>query len=229
MRRRFCYFTPDEYYEALLARLVREDTLWLDVGCGCELLPKNDRLATVLAGKCKLLVGVDPDAAVKRNPFTHSYFHGAIEDFDPPQRFNLITLRMVAEHITNPEAVVKALKNLLEPSGIVVVYTVNRWAIVPIATTLLPFRLHHPIKKILWGTIEEETFPTHYRMNTRQHLTKSFGRVELKEVYFTYLDDCRSFARFKWLHFAELSLWCALKRFGFNYLDNCLLGVYGND
>ena len=226
-RRRFRYFTPDDYYEALLKKIVNEATIWLDVGCGSEIMPNNPRLAKLLATKCKLLVGVDPDPAVRQNPYAHSYFHGPLESYDTSERFNLITLRMVAEHVDEPQVFARKLSNLLIPSGVLVVYTVNKMAVVPILTALLPFTLHHPIKKFLWGTSERETFPTYFRMNTRADLAMLFRDSWLHELDFWYLDDCRSFARFKWLHYAELALWSGLRHVGCKYLDNCLLGIYG--
>src|SRR5262249_18400023 len=61
------YFSPDTGYEALVAKLVQEQTAWLDVGCGRNVFPSNARLAEVLAKRCKLLVGVDPDQTVEEN------------------------------------------------------------------------------------------------------------------------------------------------------------------
>lgn len=43
------YFTPDEYYEALIAKLVREGTAWIELGCGRHILPYNQPLARMLA------------------------------------------------------------------------------------------------------------------------------------------------------------------------------------
>ena len=54
LQARFGYHTPDEWYEAALASLVTEDTDWLDVGCGWRLLPQNQRLAQLLAARCRL-------------------------------------------------------------------------------------------------------------------------------------------------------------------------------
>src|SRR2546430_8828263 len=60
MRFRFNYFSPDDYYETIVAKLVYEGCLWLDVGCGRNIFPSNRSLARLLADRCGLLVGVDP-------------------------------------------------------------------------------------------------------------------------------------------------------------------------
>jgi hypothetical protein len=81
MRMRFGYFTPDEYYEALLSKLIKDDTVWLDVGCGRNIFPNNYPLAHTLANRCKLLVGVDPDRTMEENTLVGEKFRGTIEDF----------------------------------------------------------------------------------------------------------------------------------------------------
>jgi hypothetical protein len=220
------YFTPDLYYEALVASLVTGDTVWLDVGCGRHLFPENPRLATRLSGRCRCLVGVDPDDTLDENPFVHERAKRPIEAYGGGRTFSLVTLRMVAEHITDPEKTVRVLARLTGSGGKVVVFTVSRWAPVTLFSRLTPFALHHPIKRVLWGTEEKDTFPVVYRMNTRKRLRELFGAAGFREGFFAYLDDCRTFARFRWLHATELSCRRVLRGVGLNYPEHCLLGVY---
>jgi 2-polyprenyl-3-methyl-5-hydroxy-6-metoxy-1,4-benzoquinol methylase len=220
------YFTPDDHYEALVNRLVTPGTRWLDVGCGRDLFPSNPELARQLSRRCAELVGVDPDANVEENPFLHRAVRAPIERFTDAVGFDLITLRMVAEHISQPEAAVAHLARLCRPGGAVVIYTVNAWSPLPLASWIIPFGLHHPVKKLLWGTEERDTFPVVYRMNTRRRLARLFAAAGLNEVLFHYLADCRTFARFRWLHRLELGLWRCCVWGGLRYPELCLLGVY---
>jgi len=71
LRFKFGYCTPDDIYEAFIERLVNPSTTWLDVGCGRNIFPSNAALARTLADRCKLLVGVDPDATIEENRFVH--------------------------------------------------------------------------------------------------------------------------------------------------------------
>ena len=71
MRMRAGYFNPDDHYEALVAGLVRPQTVWLDVGCGRDIFPSNRALARLLADRCRRLVGFDPDVTIEENPFIH--------------------------------------------------------------------------------------------------------------------------------------------------------------
>jgi SAM-dependent methyltransferase len=224
---RFGYFTPDDHYEALLDRLVARDTAWLDVGCGRDVFPENRPLARELSARCALLVGADPDATLEENPFVHRKFRGPVEEFGGPEGFTLVTLRMVAEHVTDPARVVAALARLTAPGGRVVVYTVNRWSPLPLLTAAVPFRLHHAVKSRLWGTQERDTFPVAYRMNTRRRLARWFEGAGFRERAFARLDDCRTLARWKWPHAAELLARRLLRAAGnLHYPEHCLLGVY---
>jgi 2-polyprenyl-3-methyl-5-hydroxy-6-metoxy-1,4-benzoquinol methylase len=226
MRFRFNYFTPDDYYEAAIAKLVARDCSWLDVGCGRHVFPSNARLARTLADRCSLLVGVDPDETVNENAFVHQRVNSYVEDYRSDHAFDLVTLRMCAEHVAEPDRTVAAFSRLTKPGGKVIIYTINRWSPVPIMTWLVPFGLHQPIKRVLWKTEEQDTFPVSYLMNTRKDLSRVFRRNGFREFHFAYLDDCRTTSRF-WLgQLFELSSWKLLKILGLKYPENCLLGIY---
>jgi 2-polyprenyl-3-methyl-5-hydroxy-6-metoxy-1,4-benzoquinol methylase len=226
MRFRYGYYTPDEYYEAVVANLVKDGCSWIDVGGGRNIFPFNQPLAQTLAKRSALVVGVDPDDTVNENQLVHQRIACMIEDYVSEQKFDLATLRMVAEHIQRPEAAVASLARLVKPGGKVVVYTINQWSPVSIASWIMPFSLHHPIKRLLWNTEEKDTFPVTYKMNSRKRLAELFQRYGFRERYFTYLDDCRTFHSFQVLNTLELSLWRWFTAMGVNYPENCLLGVY---
>jgi SAM-dependent methyltransferase len=220
------HFNPDDHYEALVERLVERGCSWLDVGCGRNLFPSNERLARMLADRCGLLVGVDPDPTLLENPFVHLKVRVGLEDFEPETSFDLVTMRMVAEHVKDPERLAKTLSRCAAAGGRVVVYTVNRFSPVPIITSAVPFSLHHPAKRILWGTESKDTFPTYFRMNTRRRLRKIFESAGFHEDFFAYLDDCRTTGAFRLLQWLELAAWRTLRILGLHYPENCLLGVY---
>jgi 2-polyprenyl-3-methyl-5-hydroxy-6-metoxy-1,4-benzoquinol methylase len=121
LRKRFNYCTPDDIYEAMLLKLVAPGTRWLDVGGGRDLFPSNEALARLLSRRAAPLVGVDPSSNILDNPFVHVRVQSPIEDFHSDQTFDLITLRMVAEHIANPAAVVQSLERLAGPAGLIVI------------------------------------------------------------------------------------------------------------
>ena len=225
-RLRYGYFTPDDYYEATVDRLLRPGDRWLDVGGGRDVFPSNHALSRELADRAGRLVAVDPSPNVHENPFAHERTEAFIEDYAGEGGFDLLTLRMVAEHIADPDRAAATLARLAAPGGRVIVYTINVWSPVSLAAWAIPFGLHHPIKKVLWRTEEKDTFPVTYRMNTRRALARVMGRHGFREVAFTYLDDCRTFARFRGLNHVELVARSGAAAVGLSYPENCLLGVY---
>jgi 2-polyprenyl-3-methyl-5-hydroxy-6-metoxy-1,4-benzoquinol methylase len=228
LRLRFGYFNPDDIYEAYVSALVNEKTQWLDVGCGRDIFPSNRQTAKRLSERCRLLVGLDPSENINENTFVHHRVRSTIENFNTGIQFDLVTMRMVAEHIADPHATASALAKLVKPGGSVVIYTVHRWSPVSMISTLVPFALHHYIKRVLWKSEEKDTFPTEYRMNTRTTLRRYFEAIGFKEKRFAYLDDCRTFARWLPLSFLELALWKALHSIGIHYPEFCILGIYEN-
>ncbi len=223
---RYGYFIPDIYYEAVVAKLVQEGQPWLDVGGGRDLFPHNRRLAELLSERSGCVVGVDPDGTLDENPFVHHKIKACIEDVHDSRTFPLVTLRMVAEHITRPQKVVDSLARLTALGGHVVVYTINLRSPLSWASLLIPFRFHHPLKRLVWKTEEKDTFPVAYKMNTRRRLKRLFASAGFQERRFDYLSDCRTFARFYPLFKLELLAWRTLKSLGLVYPENCLLGVY---
>jgi SAM-dependent methyltransferase len=223
---RYGYATPDEHYEALVSKLLFEGCDWLDVGCGRNIFPGNRHLADTLASRAGFLMGVDPDPTIHDNTLVHEKQQTTIERVATDRRFDLITLRMVAEHITDPAEAVAALARLAKPGGRVVIYTVSRWSPLALAAWLVPFGLHNPFKRVLWQTKPEDTFPVCYRMNTRSTLAGQFGGAGFCETLFTRLADCRVFFRFKGLRNLELGAWRICRGLHIPYPESCLLAVY---
>ena len=220
------YFTPDDHYEALVNHLVGPETVWLDAGCGRFLFPDNEPLSRELADRCRCLVGVDADETLDENPYVHDRVRGFIEDCPADRAYDLVTLRMVAEHVQKPELVAARLRELTRPGGHVVIYTIYKWSPIPVVTTVVPFALHHPVKRVLWGTESKDTFPVANKMNTRAALTDLFDRHDFDLACFEYVDDCRTLARFEPLERLELGLRKQLGRLGLRYPEVCILGAF---
>ena len=223
---RFGYFNPDDYYEAVVSKLVQPETRWLDVGCGRTPFPSNPKLAQRLSDRCQSFVGVDPSETIHDNPFVDTKVMLPIEQFSSEDQFDLITMRMTAEHVENPAAVATTLARLTNRGGCVVIYTVHRWSPIPVLARLLPFSVHHRLKSLMWDVLEEDSFPTLYRMNTRKALVRTMNEVGFAEKRWMWLDDCRTSGRFKMLRQFELSAWASLRKLGIRYPEGCLLAIY---
>jgi len=229
-RFRFGYFLPADYYEALVRKLVRRNSYdWIDVGGGKALFPTNSKLAQEVAAHSRSLVGVDPSENINANPYLHGRVQSRLEDYQTDARFDLATLRMVAEHVSDPKVMVSALECLVRPGGIVVILTPHLWSFSTFISRLLPNAVHAPIAKLFWRSEDEDVFPTVYRMNRRVNLDRWFSAAGFTNLYFTYLDDLSIFGRFKWLSYVELLVWKVLNGLGLHYPENCILAVYGRD
>ncbi len=226
LRRRFGHFTPNEYYEETVEGLVTAETEWLDVGGGAAIFPNNRRLGQILAERCKRLVVVDPSPNIDDNTFAHERFRGMLEDYPSDRRFDLVSARMVVEHVTDPDSFVQKLGQIVKPGGKVVIYTVSRWSPITVLSGLTPLSVHHVAKKFLWGGEEKDTFPVTYLMNTYARLNALFSGAGFKLAKYQRLDDCRTLQHWKYLLATELLLWKVLRTLGIGYPEACILGVF---
>ncbi len=225
-RFRFGYFMPADVYECVVANCLEAGSRWLDVGGGHNIFPENPELARQLAAKAGRVVAVDPSENVLHNAFVHESAQSLLEDFRANEPFRLATMRMVVEHVSQPERFVETLSRLVAPGGTAIVFTVNRRSPISLISRLIPFRFHHRVKKIFWGGEEEDTFPVCYLMNTREELRAIFEKSGFREEWFARLDDLSTFGLFKRLNYLELQAWRIFKSLGLAYPENCLLGVY---
>ncbi len=220
------YFSAADIYEATVARHIFPRCSWLDVGGGHDIFPENPALAIALASRCSAVVAVDPDPAVNENALVTERHQTVLESYDTDRKFDIATMRMVVEHVAEPERFVRTLRKLMLPGALVIVFTINRWSPISVLSKLVPFSLHHPIKRFFWGGHERDTFPVQYRMNTRDALRRLFEAEGFAEVAFAYLDDLSTFGSFKSLGRLELAAWSVSKHVGLTYPENCLLGIY---
>jgi 2-polyprenyl-3-methyl-5-hydroxy-6-metoxy-1,4-benzoquinol methylase len=220
------YFLPADIYEAVVAQLVTSGCRWIDVGGGHNIFPDNPGLAKQLVARTSRTVAVDPDATTHKNDLVHERVQAFIEDYRSTEPFDLATLRMVAEHITEPDRAAASLERLVKTDGLVVVFTVNLWAPITTMSRLTPFWVHYPVKRFIWGGDEEDTFPVAYKMNTRAELRRLFADHHFREVAFAYLDDLSALGRFNFPNRCELLAWRVCRALRVNYPENCLLGIY---
>ena len=156
-------------YESSLVELVDKDSIWLDLGCGHEILPEwRIDSEKDLAGKCQRIVGIDYDMLSLKK-------HGTITDLVRgdicclPFRdnsFSLITSNMVLEHVEHPLPLFEEINRILIPGGKFIFHTPNKYGYNTIAARLLPEFTKPFLVKLLHGRHEEDRFSTFYRCNT---------------------------------------------------------------
>lgn len=96
----------------------------LDIGGGTGWIPDllrkgSSRLATVQ------IVDIDASAKAIAEKKGYQYFEGTIEAFETRQKFELILLLNLVEHVADPRAVLQKAAALLAPGGLIVIKTPN--------------------------------------------------------------------------------------------------------
>lgn len=220
------YFAADDFYEYMVARLVTEGSDWIDVGCGRDIFPSNYALAEQLAGRVDHLLGIDPDDNIQQNDLLTDRHQGFIEDCPTERQFDVISLRMVAEHIAEADRAVARLAELSKPGAYVIIYTPWKYSPISLAATAVPFRFHNTLKRLIWDTEPEDTFPTEYKMNTRKDLLALFSGHGFDEAYFSRVDDCSVFTKFRLLNRLEIGVRNAFLALRIPYPEHCLLACY---
>lgn len=227
MRARFGYFKPIAWYQAVISQLVGDQTKWIDIGGGKSIFRHNHDLSRELADRAALLVGVDPSDTLDQNELVHEKSKSTLENYKTDHVFDLATMRMVAEHVENPNSFVETLSRLVGESGFVVILTPNKWAIASLVAAVVPDRFHPAFARILSPKrLDEDVFPTVYRMNTRKDLRRVFSDNGFDEVCYSCAADCVLLQRFRFTYFFELLTWKVFSLLGIRYPENNILAIY---
>ncbi len=156
---RFGFHPPDFWYELVVNRLIGTETRWVDIGGGKAIFPNNPKLSQELSQRCRFLLGVDPSEHVLQNPFVHRGLVGTTESIPREEApFDVATMRMVAEHIEQPAALIESLRNILGENGLIVLLTPNRRSPNAVLASIIPNALHPWIVSKIFGRMPEDVF-----------------------------------------------------------------------
>jgi 2-polyprenyl-3-methyl-5-hydroxy-6-metoxy-1,4-benzoquinol methylase len=117
-------FLDRRFFSSILGQLSGSELSVLDVGggAGWELVALRDSDSRVRRTQ---VVDLDPGAQLLAEQNGHAYFCGRIEDFETDQRFDLIVLLNLIEHVKDPRRVMSKVRSLLSPGGLVLLKTPN--------------------------------------------------------------------------------------------------------
>lgn len=161
---------PVRRFVTILEEFVRPEHEVLDLGAGAGQLSRY-----ALRGRVKRIVGADLDDRVLQNPLLDQGVKADLLHLPfPDASFDLAFSIYVLEHIADPAGFVREVARVLRPGGVFLCLTPNRHHYVALASALTPASFHRMYNR--WrGTDAEDTFPTHYRMNTPDALNRLFA------------------------------------------------------
>jgi ubiquinone/menaquinone biosynthesis C-methylase UbiE len=160
-------------YEEVLKRHVRRDTMWLDLGCGHQVLPFwREQQERDLVGNCGTIVGMDYDLpSLQKHRSISLRVRGDVNTLPFKENsFDLVTANMVVEHPATPEIQFREISRILKPGGVFLFHTPNAIGYPTLLNKLAPEMIKHRLIYLLDGREENDVFETHYSANTENQI-----------------------------------------------------------
>jgi SAM-dependent methyltransferase len=157
-------------FREMLERYLTPSSDVLDIGAGAGTLN-----AYAIKGHVRSMVGVDLDPRVEQNPLLDKGVVGDVYKLPfPDGSFDVAFAIYVLEHIQHPERFVQEVRRILRPKGVFLFLTPNRYHYVSLISALTPTGFHKWVNRRR-GLPNEDTFETHYKMNTRGSIQQAFA------------------------------------------------------
>jgi SAM-dependent methyltransferase len=202
-----------EAYASLIAEHLSPHTLWLDAGCGSRVLE---------ADMDQSIFGMDVRVTSNRN--IKSLLRGSLYQLPiSDNTLDLITCRMVVEHLDHPAEAFAEIARCLRPGGAFIVVTPNlqNYAIFgnALATKVMPERVRLHIVQAFDSRGNEDIFRVRYKANTMPRLVELLNLSGLQVHQAIRLRQQRSYWRrhpsfekvLMWLTPTNVLLVCAHK------------------
>ena len=169
-------------YQELVAEALDADKAVLELGCGAMSLAEES------LRQARISAGIDLVFSALRANTTVDYPILANSDHLPfaPETFDVVISQWVIEHLQNPEQTFAEIARVLRPGGQIILFTTNANNYIPLISRLTPDKLQDSILEKVLHRPGHESFPTHYKANSRRALRYLAGQagLNLEEVIF---------------------------------------------
>lgn len=193
------YKTYEKNWDDLIFRKrilshIKPDSLILDLGSGAGIVSHMH-----FKGLARRVCGVDLDPRVVNNPMLDE---GKVSDAgEIPYEddiFDVVFSDNVFEHLEVPLQVYKEVARVLKPGGVLLFKTPNKWHYMPTIARITPHSFHLFVNR-LRGRAEVDTFPTHYRSNTKAEVKRLAQQVGLQVERIERIEGRPEYLRMIWL------------------------------
>lgn len=164
-----------DIYEDTLLKNCKYDCVWLDLGCGHNLLsPWRYEQEKLLVNKSRVLIGFDYDfPSLKKHKTIKNKIKGDISNLSfTSNSFDIVTANMVFEHLEKPSIQLKEIYRILKPGGKLIFHTPNIINVTTNIARIVPETIKRKIVYFLDGREEDDIFPSFYRINSLRKIYK---------------------------------------------------------
>lgn len=158
-------FIEVKMFKGIVDKLYGNDLSVLDVGGGTGWVLNSLKKATNRF-KYFNIVDIDENAESTAISNGYSFFKGKIEDFKPKNKFDLIIMLNLIEHVSDPVLVLNSIKDMTKKNGLIVIKTPNNDS--------LDARI---FKKYNWGGLHA---PRHFNVFSKKSIEILAEKIGLK-------------------------------------------------
>ena len=180
-------FIDTIFYRRILKKLSGKNLKALDIGGGTgtllDSLLKADKRITHTQ-----VVDIDSNAKQIAESKGHHYYNGTIESFSSNDKFDVILMLNLVEHVANPKAVMQKAASLLNNEGVIIIKTPNYKSLDASI-----------FKNSYWGGLH---CPRHWILFNKKSFQNLAGSTGLDTNHFSYTQGAPfwSFSILHWLH-----------------------------
>ncbi len=182
---------PVERFLHTLERYIEPRALILEVGAGA-----GSQNPYSLNAKGAKVIGIDLDPRIEKNPLLD---HGILARGESlpfsDSVFDLAFCIYVLEHISDPRPLVSELRRVLKPNGHFLALTPSRYHYVSLIAACTPTWFHKWLNEKR-GRPSEDTFPTHYKLNSLSQIRGNFIRAGFRLMEFDSFEVQPNYLKF---------------------------------